>query len=311
MHIVTAVLAVAVAAAAIVFVAIDREKRTLNEDIRAAKGGTYLTLAHGVTHYELAGPETGEIVVLVHGGTIPLWAWDEQVQPLINAGCRVLRYDQYGRGLSDRPAVRYDRELYRNQLLELLDRLRFSRPVHLIGHSFGGTIAAHFAAKHPDRIARLILVAPFFDLLKYDTPYRAACRLVRTPLAGRLFVRFVLIPKSITRARQLLGGNESGNDIRRFEEQLLYCGFEYSLRSLLRHDFVENYREEFDAIARAKYPVSLVWGNKDNNVPRALVNDVRSWVPRAKYVELEGVGHQPGREAADRFNQCLLELLGD
>ena len=84
-----------------------------NEDIDEAKrielGGTYISLSEGITHYELIGPPKGSVVVLVHGGSVPMWGWDSQVASLAAAGLRVLRYDMYARGYSDRPNVEYNR----------------------------------------------------------------------------------------------------------------------------------------------------------------------------------------------------------
>ncbi|MFB6346808.1 MAG: alpha/beta fold hydrolase [bacterium] len=60
-------------------------------------------LSHGTTHYEVAGPRNGPPVVLIHGLTSSLFIWDEQFYRLAENGYRVLRYDLYGRGLSDRP----------------------------------------------------------------------------------------------------------------------------------------------------------------------------------------------------------------
>ena len=66
---------------------------------------SFIDLSVGKTHYELVGPETGRTVVLLHGGTIPMWTWDRQVPALVEAGFRVLRYDMCGRGYSDSPEL--------------------------------------------------------------------------------------------------------------------------------------------------------------------------------------------------------------
>ena len=99
-----------------------------------------VSLTHGNTEYELAGPDAAPLVVLLHGASIPLWTWDAQVSELHAAGFRTLRYDMYGRGKSAYPQTVYDRELYQRQLLELLDALTISQPFHLVGFSFGGAL---------------------------------------------------------------------------------------------------------------------------------------------------------------------------
>lgn len=66
-------------------------------------------LNDGGTHCRLMGPSNGPVAVLVHGGTVPSWIWDTLAGHLAATGYRVLTYDQFGRGLSERPKVVYDR----------------------------------------------------------------------------------------------------------------------------------------------------------------------------------------------------------
>jgi hypothetical protein len=73
------------------YVASDKEARSLDATTRKALGGSYVALPDGVTHYELTGPADGPVVVLIHGGTIPFFAWDAQVPALRKAGFRILR----------------------------------------------------------------------------------------------------------------------------------------------------------------------------------------------------------------------------
>jgi len=55
---------------------LDEEKTTLDDEIRAALPGQFVELSDGVVHYELAGPENGPTVVLVHGFSVPYYVWD-------------------------------------------------------------------------------------------------------------------------------------------------------------------------------------------------------------------------------------------
>ena len=75
-----------------------------------------MQLSQGYVHYELGGPVGGEKVVLVHGLSVPYYIWDPTFDALTEAGFRVLRYDLYGRGFSDRPKLRYDADLFDEQL---------------------------------------------------------------------------------------------------------------------------------------------------------------------------------------------------
>jgi alpha-beta hydrolase superfamily lysophospholipase len=99
------------------------KKQVLTDEVRKETSGQFIQLSKGTIHYELSGPENAQTVVLIHGFTTPYFVWDKNVEELTNAGFKVLRYDHYGRGFSDRPDVKYDRDLYDHLLIELLQKL--------------------------------------------------------------------------------------------------------------------------------------------------------------------------------------------
>ena len=65
--------------------------------------------------------------MLIHGFSVPYFIFDPTFNFLTKAGWRVLRYDLFGRGFSDRPHVRYNIDLFVRQLKELLDALNIKR----------------------------------------------------------------------------------------------------------------------------------------------------------------------------------------
>src|SRR5579871_77548 len=135
------------------------ERHTIDAAARRSAPGKFVRLTDGMTHYDVTGPDSGRTIVLVHGFSVPYYIWDSTAAGLAAAGNRVIRYDEYGRGWSDRPALPYDANLYDRQLRELLDALHTPR-VDLAGVSMGGWVTATFASRHPDRIRTLILIDP-------------------------------------------------------------------------------------------------------------------------------------------------------
>ena len=67
-------------------------------------------------------------------------------------------YDLRGHGRSDRPSTGYRLESFVDDLVGLLDALGETRRVHVVGNSFGGTIAAGLAAWYPDRVATVTMI---------------------------------------------------------------------------------------------------------------------------------------------------------
>jgi pimeloyl-ACP methyl ester carboxylesterase len=98
-------------------------------------------------------PGNGTPVVLLHGLASQRRFWNLVVPSL--AGLPVLALDQRGHGGSDRPVDGYAVEDVAADLAPALDAIGWSRAV-LVGHSWGGAVAATFAAQHPERTLALV-----------------------------------------------------------------------------------------------------------------------------------------------------------
>lgn len=165
----------------------NQEREELTDVVRKSAGGSFIKLQDGVVHYDIAGPAEGKTVVLVHGFSTWSFTWDATFQALVQAGFRVLRYDLYGRGYSDRPAVVFDKDLFDRQLFGLLAVLDIHDRVGLVGNSMGGLITTTFAARHPEKVRTLSLIG-----------------------AGLFLSRTRAVPPQDTARRRLLGASVRG-----------------------------------------------------------------------------------------------------
>ncbi|MDH3943142.1 MAG: alpha/beta fold hydrolase, partial [Anaerolineae bacterium] len=116
-------------------------------------------------------------LVFLHGYGGKATQWQYQLQEF-SVKNRVIALDLRGHALSDKPYSRYSMEELQEDLDRVLDILGVEGPIVLLGHSYGGAIAAEYAAKNPERVERMILIAtageyklnPFYRfLLKF--PY--------------------------------------------------------------------------------------------------------------------------------------------
>ncbi|CAO5230982.1 alpha/beta fold hydrolase [Frankia sp. AgKG'84/4] len=104
------------------------------------------------------------VVVMVHGMVMDnmssfyfaLGTW------LADAGCDVICYDLRGHGRSERTAAGYQLADSLADLTGLLDVLGVDRPVHVVGNSYGATMALAYGLESSDRVASLTLIEPPF-----------------------------------------------------------------------------------------------------------------------------------------------------
>jgi pimeloyl-ACP methyl ester carboxylesterase len=106
-------------------------------------------------HYVQWGNQ-GPPIICIHGLTANAFAFQSFADDLAKDH-RVIAYDLRGRGDSDKPATGYSIPQHTEDLSKLIDVLELDRPI-LIGHSLGAMIALYFAAHHPDKLSKLVLV---------------------------------------------------------------------------------------------------------------------------------------------------------
>jgi pimeloyl-ACP methyl ester carboxylesterase len=279
----------------------DTERATLDDAARARAPGTFVALPHGHVHVELAGPENGPPVVLVHGFSVPSYIWDPTFAMLRDAGYRVLRFDLYGRGWSDRPDAIYDRDFFADQLGAVMDAHGFAR-AHVVGLSMGGAIAGRFAARHPERVERLALIAPM-TLERDISP-------VQLPLVGEWIMRVHLLPQLADgQLQDFVEPERFAEWPARFREQMTYRGFSRALLSTIRHTATASSLADFRAVGQAATPVLLVWGREDGVLPFDQHAHVLDAIPHAVLVPVDAAGHLPHMERPDVVEPALRAFL--
>ena len=275
----------------------NKEKKVLTATERKNIDGKFIKLSQGITHYQLEGPENGEVVILVHGFSVPYYIWDGTYEFLVKNGYRVLRYDMYGRGYSDRPATVYDKNLYNTQLLDLISALKLQGHVNLAGISFGGQMVTNFACQHPGIINKVILVDPAYESSK--------------PSAPRYFTLYNEAVNSNKRAKDQLTDflypKEHPEWVKRYLPQMEYKGFRHALVSTM-YDYDQHGRQSNICLNSANKHVLLIWGEKDGVVPFRYSDSIRS-VLKVDFFLVRGAAHLPSVEKPDTVNNKILSFL--
>jgi pimeloyl-ACP methyl ester carboxylesterase len=269
---------------------------------RDAANAKVARLSDGDTAYHLEG-DRGPWVVLVHGLVTPSYGWEPLAKALAQQGFRTLRYDHFGRGLSDRPSIRYNLDLYIRQLRELADKLSIES-MHLVGWSMGGTIITRFAAEHPSRTDSLTLIAPGLYLRQ---PFIAKV-LSRVPPARKI---------AAWRVRDVIGRLEKEHLSRpgrfpryneRAREQLAFPGMGESFASTVAN-FAWDAGDEWSVVGEHPRAVLLVWGSADTVTPYRNAEKVMRLYPRATLLTVDAAKHAPHLDHPELVNPAVIEHL--
>ncbi len=239
--------------------------------------GTPERPARGALAYEAIG--SGPPLILLHGLSGSRRWWGRNV-PVFADNFRTYTVDLPGFGESR--GVRWSR------LDDIADRLadwlvdEGVPRAHVAGHSLGGAVAARLAARHPERVDRLVLVD-------------AAIRLQRTRLTAR--------PAHVMRTI----GRGSLGFAPLLVRDLLRChprSFVAATVDAMQTDWEPHLR-------RINAPTLVVWGERDAITPGALGHEIAAVVPGARLITLAEAGHNPMWERADVFNAEVLRFLAD
>jgi pimeloyl-ACP methyl ester carboxylesterase len=243
-------------------------------------------------HVVDSGPRDAPALVLIHGFGASLQTWDGWAQGL-SRRWRVVRVDLPGSGLSPPdPAGDYKDARSIEMLVALMDQLGLRR-ASIIGHSIGGRIAWTFAATHPDRVDRLVLVAP-------DGFASPGFEYGKAPAVPAMFglMRYVL-PKPLLRMNLAPAYADqnvlSDALVERYDDLLRAPGARQALLDRMRQTVLVDPRP---LLAGVRAPTLLLWGQRDAMIPIANSADYLKAMPHARLAVIPGAGHLPQEEAA-------------
>ncbi|CAN5876176.1 alpha/beta fold hydrolase [soil metagenome] len=243
-------------------------------------------------HVRDSGPREAPAVILIHGFGASLQTWDAWAEGLSRTR-RVVRFDLPGSGLSlPDPAGDYTDARSISILMALMDRLSLPR-ASIVGHSIGGRIAWTFAATHPDRVDRLVLVAPD----GFASPGFDYGKAPEVPAVFGL-MRFVL-PRPLLRMNLQPAYADPGlvTDpvLNRYADLIRAPGARQALLDRMRQTVLVDPRPLLGAI---RAPTLLVWGERDAMIPFANSADYLKLIPDVRLASFPAAGHLPHEEAA-------------
>lgn len=279
---------------------VDRETLELDDAARTAAPGQFVELSDGLTHYDIAGPESGQTVVLVHGFSVPYYIWDTTFAELAAAGFRVLRFDTFGRGFSERPDVAYDGDLFERQVVDLVNELGLQAPVDIVGLSMGGAVTVRVAANNPELVRRIVLVDPTHQ--SYAPP-------PFPQFIGKPVMALTKFPKMAEgQMTDFLYPENYPTWIDQYHVQMQYKGFRHAITSTMYNFMTEDHLSDYAKVQQAGIPAKLIWGVQDQTLDISGAAEIQE-VLEVDFMPVDEAGHLPHIEQAAIVNAAIAEFL--
>ena len=260
----------------------------------------------------------GAPVLMLHGN--PSWSfYYRNLVSALSGTNRCIVPDHIGMGLSDKPgdeAYAYTLAQRIDDLEALLDALNLSEPVTLVVHDWGGMIGFGWAVRHPERVARIVILNTGAFPLPSDKAFPGLLRLTRTPLGAFLVRGFNAFSLGATRVG--CTRSKMSPEISRayrapydsWQNRIATLRFVQDI-PLAPSDAGFALVEEVAANLHRfnTTPAMIVWGGKDFVFDEAFLRQWRKILPQAKVHLLADAGHYVLEDAAEEVIPLISDFI--
>jgi 3-oxoadipate enol-lactonase len=111
-------------------------------------------------YYKISGNENGPKMVLIHGLFLNSDCWKFQLEAF-ESKYHILRFDLRGHGRSTKPKKRFTIRNYVDDMFALMNHLKWTKDLYLVGHSLGGMIALVYGLENPSHVKKMIVADSF------------------------------------------------------------------------------------------------------------------------------------------------------
>jgi 4,5:9,10-diseco-3-hydroxy-5,9,17-trioxoandrosta-1(10),2-diene-4-oate hydrolase len=251
----------------------------------------------------------GPALVLVHGLLGYSFSWRHAL-PVLSEKATVYAVDMLGVGFSDRPPNLDCRfQAHAERLLAFLDGVGITS-CDLLGTSHGGAVAMMAAALAPERVQRLILVAPANP---WSTHGKVWARFLTSRPMSWLILR---LGPGMEVAHDLMLRRLYGDRSRIRPGTLAGYSAPLGIPGAFKYwlDVMITWNRDLDELQSAMpriahIPALLLWGGKDRAVDPASAAELRRQFTDCQIEIYDGVGHLPYEEVPERFNSSIMQFL--
>lgn len=252
----------------------------------------------------------GDILLFVHG--TPSWSFDfRNVIKELSANYRCIAIDHIGFGLSDKPKD-YDYSTQNHaQTLEKFILEKGLTDITLVLHDFGGPIGLSFATRHPEKVAKLVILNSWCWSSEDDPKYQKFAKVLRSPLLPFMYKRLnfspkVLLPKSF-------GDHKPTRNTRKHYTKPFPKASQRNGTLAFAHSLL-NDQDWFAELWNQKSAIDskhtlFIWGMKDEFIGPEYLEKFEAGFLNSTTLKLESSGHFPQEEEPKEVAKAIQTFM--
>lgn len=224
-------------------------------------------------NYKVFGPDTAKPLLILHGWSSNSNRWEKVAEWLAAKNIQVIVPDLPGFGKSQEPPMAWNVDKYLEWVKQFCEQVpTLNKEFYLLGHSFGGAVAAKFSIKYPQRVEKLVLVA-------------AACIRKRTFIKSFLYL--------ISRIVKIFSFLPYYQQARRGFYKFIYKKSDYPYVSgVMKETYLSVISEDLSTrLHFIRVPTYLIWGDKDQSTPLAQGQAMQKRIENSQLTIIPGADH--------------------
>jgi pimeloyl-ACP methyl ester carboxylesterase len=273
-------------------------------------------------HTVFAGPQDGRPVILLHGFPEFWRGWLKQIDPLANAGYKVIVPDQRGYNLSDKPkgVSAYNIDTLAWDIIGIIDTI-VQEKAFIVGHDWGAAVAWHLATYYPERVAKMVILNVPHPVIMIQTLKKSFAQLRKSWYI--FFFQIPWLPECLLSrnnaqvACQLLRRSSkpdtfSAEDLEFYRQAWARPGALTAMinwyRNAIRGGFSTRIQTPFE-FSRIIPPTLMLWGKRDMALGHEMAQPSIDLCDEGKLIYFEDATHWLQHDEAEKVVEHLLDFL--
>jgi pimeloyl-ACP methyl ester carboxylesterase len=269
---------------------------------------------YGDMFYEVRGSKDAKPLLLVHGFSpgVSSYEWRKNIDDLSRT-FRVYALDLLGYGLSDRPAIDFDAELYTDLLNDFVREV-IGKPAVVVAHGLSCAYIIACAFRRPNLFDRLVLLSPPPAILEEHFPEPAGSMLkflLRMPIVGEFIYNMLTSRQAIRNFYDKEGYHNLGLLTDDLVEYIYTSAHQpNSQHAAAAYISGQLTMDVHEPLARLRVPTLAIWGREGVLTPTEVSADFKRINPSLDVKIIDKASYHVQEEQAEQFDNLVREFAG-